>query len=81
MGLLFRIATLRGARRGEVCGLAWSGWDDERGIFTVQDTLLQLGGKLTPGKPKTDAGHRLIFLDAETAALVRDHRKTQLRAR
>ena len=81
MGLLFRIATLRGARRGEVCGLAWSGWDDERGIFTVQDTLLQLGGKLTPGKPKTAAGHRLIFLDAETAALVRDHRKAQLRAR
>jgi integrase len=43
----------------------------------VSDTLLELGGKLTPGKPKTRAGERLIFLDAETARLVRRHREAQ----
>ena len=77
MGLLCRIATLKGARRGELCGLTWSGWDDERGIFTVESTLLQLGGKRTAGTPKTRAGNRLLFLDKETAALVRRHREVQ----
>ncbi|HSR82682.1 MAG TPA: site-specific integrase [Streptosporangiaceae bacterium] len=78
MGLLFRVMVLRAARRAEVCGLQWAGWDGKNGIFSVQDTLLQLGGKLTMGKPKTDAGKRLIFLDAETADLVRKHRDAQV---
>jgi hypothetical protein len=74
MGLLFRIATLKGARRG---GLSWSGWDDECGIFTVVDTVLKLGGKRAPGTPKTEAGKRRLFLDKETAELVRKHREVQ----
>jgi integrase len=47
----------------------------------VDKTLLQLGGKLSEGRPKTRAGERLIFLDAETAGLLREHRREQLAAR
>ena len=47
------------------------------GVLTIDRTLLQLGGKLTEGTPKTRAGQRLVFLDSETARLLRAHRETQ----
>ena len=46
-------------------------------MFTASRTLLQLGGKLTEGTPKTKAGVRLIFLDSETAGLLREHHDAQ----
>jgi integrase len=64
MGLMYRILILTGIRRGELCGLRWADADLDRGVLTVSRTLLQLGGKLTE-RPKTAAGERLIFLDAE----------------
>jgi integrase len=81
LGLMFRIAVLRGARRGELCGFRWSGADLERGILLVEKTALQLGGKLVEGKPKTTAGERKVFLDSVTAAMLREHRKAQVKAR
>jgi integrase len=81
MGLMFRIAVLRGARRGELCGFRWTGTDLERGILTVERSILQLGGKRTESTPKTAAGERKVFLGAATAALLREHRKEQLRKR
>ncbi len=73
LGLAFRVMVLSGCRRGELAGLRWDDADLDQGVLTVSRTLLQLGGKLTEGKPKTRAGERLIFLDAETAGLLRDH--------
>ncbi len=81
LGLMFRIAVLRGERRGELVGLRWSGADLEHGILTIERPILQLGGKLSESTPKTKAGLRKVFLDAETAELLRARRKAQLRAR
>jgi integrase len=81
MGLMFRIAVLRGARRGELCGFRWAGADLDRGVLTVEQTVLQLGGKVTESVAKTRAGERLVFLDAETAGLLREHRRAQAKAR
>jgi integrase len=81
LGLLFRIAVLRGARRGELVGLRWAGADLDRGVLTVERPILQLGGKLEESTPKTRAGERLIFLDAETAELLRQWHRAQLRLR
>jgi integrase len=81
LALLYRIAVLRGCRRGELCGLRWADAGLDRGVLTVERTLLQLGGKLADGRPKTKAGERLVILDAETAGLLREHRKAQLAAR
>jgi integrase len=80
-GLMFRVAVLRGARRGELCGFRWSGADLDRGVLAVQRPVLQLGGKLDESEAKTKAGERLIFLDAETAGLLREHRRAQAKAR
>jgi integrase len=77
MGLMFRVAVLKGVRRGELVGLRWDGWDPVERSFTLGSTLLQLGGKLTAGTPKTKAGIRKIFLPPQTARLIEQHREAQ----
>lgn len=77
MGLMFRIAVPNGERCGELCGLRWSGADLDGGVLKVKHTILQLGGKLVPGTPKSRAGVRRIYLDHGIAALLRAHKETQ----
>ncbi len=81
LGLLLRIVVLRGARRAEAAGFRWSGTDLDAGYLTVDRPILLIGKDVTEGRPKSRAGERLIWLDAETIALLREHRTTQLRAR
>jgi integrase len=51
LGLMFRIAVLRGNRRGELCGFRWTGSDLDAGYLSVDRTILQLGGQIVEGKP------------------------------
>jgi integrase len=82
LGLAYRVMVLRGLRRAELTGLRWSGADLDRGVLTVKRTIVQLGGRLVEeATAKSRAGDRLVFLDAETARLLREHRKAQLAAR
>jgi len=82
MGLMFRVMVLRGCRRAELCGFRWAGADLDRGVLTVARPILQLGGKLhEEATAKSRAGDRLVFLDAKTAGLLREHRTAQLRER
>ena len=82
MGLMFRVMVLRGCRRAELCGFRWSFADLDRGVLTVKRPILQLGGKLhEEPTAESKAGDRLVFLDAETADLLRAHHTAQLRAR
>jgi len=79
LGLLFRIVILRGARRSEAVGLRWSGADLDAGYLRVERPVLLVGADVIEGRPKSSAGERLIWLDAETVRLLREHRKAQLR--
>jgi integrase len=79
--LMFRIAVLRGARRGKLRGLRWASANLGSGVLVVDRTILELDGHLVEGQPKTKAGGRRIYLDAETAELLKAHRKIQLAAR
>jgi integrase len=82
MGLMLRVMVLRGCRRAELCGFRWSFADLERRVLTVKRPILQLGGKLhEEPTAKSRAGDRLVFLDAETADLLRTHHREQLLAR
>jgi integrase len=81
MGLMFRIAVLAGVRRGELVGPRWSGADLGCGVLTIERPILQLGGKLSESRPKTEAGERKVFLDAETAELLRQWRRAWLAMR
>jgi hypothetical protein len=94
MGLMFRIAVLRDPRRAELRGFRWTDAvmekpyrDPETGeerlgaILPVWRPPVQLGGKVRESKAKTRAGQRYVFLNQESAELLREHRKAQLRAR
>jgi integrase len=81
LGLMLRVAVLRGLRRGELCGLRWASADLDAGVLVVDHSILELDGPLTEGDPKTRAGVRRVYLDAETAELLREHRRAQLAAR
>ena len=71
LGLMLRIVVLRGARRGEAIGFRWAGANLDAGYLTVDRPVLQIGGAVTEGKPKTRSGERKIWLDAMTVALLR----------
>ena len=94
MGLMLRVAVLRGCRRAELCGFRWadaelakpcqdpaSGKQRLGALLVVRRPIVQIGGRLSESKAKTRAGERKVFLGHDTAGLLREHRKAQLRVR
>ena len=65
-----------GLRRGEICGLMWSDFDERKDSLRVSRTLhKEKGGRLVVGDPKTCAGTRTIVLPSSTAELLRLRKK------
>ena len=65
-----------GLRRGEICGLMWSDFDERSGTLNVSRTLhKEKGGRLVAGDTKTYAGTRKIVLPPSTAELLRARKK------
>jgi integrase len=78
---LYRMVAAVGLRRGEVCGLPWSDVDLDTGTLRVSQQLVSVGGRSEIGKPKSAYGVRVVALDADTAAALREHRRRQLEER
>ena len=55
-----------GLRRGELCGLMWMDFDDEKGTLKIKRTLLSDGAELYVGNTKTASGEREILLPFST---------------
>lgn len=81
LALAYRIVLLRGARRGEALGLRWKDSDLDAGYVAVKRTIILVNDVITESTPKTKSGDRLIWLDAETIRLLKEHRKAQRKAR
>jgi integrase len=82
LGLAYRVMILCGCRRAELAGFRWAGADLDRGVLTVARPIVQLGGRLVEeATAKSRAGDRLVFLDKDTAELLKAHRKAQLAGR
>ena len=65
-----------GLRRGEICGLMWSDFDERSGILKINRTLhREKGGRLVAGDTKTYAGTRKIVLPPTTAELLRERKR------
>ncbi|MEU4424833.1 tyrosine-type recombinase/integrase [Actinoplanes sp. NPDC024001] len=78
---LFHLVSLRGLRRGEACGLRWEDVDLKSGTVTIATQLVEEnGGGVMESEPKSDAGHRVVALDAETSTVLRKHRARQKKA-
>ncbi|MEQ2456026.1 tyrosine-type recombinase/integrase [Flavonifractor hominis] len=68
-----------GLRRGELCGLRWSDFDEEAGTLKVCRTIhARKGGGVEAGSTKTYAGTRTILLPSSTARLLRERKKSAL---
>jgi integrase len=81
LALLWEFVLLRGFRRGELCALADADVDTDRAAVTVNAALVQVGGKLVWGKPKSKAGERVVGLDRGSVEAVRAHRTLRKRER
>ena len=68
-----------GLRRGEICGLQWTDFDEVDGTLKIRRTIHEeRGGKLTPWDTKTAAGTRTIILPPSTAELLRERKRSAL---
>ena len=73
---LFYTELTTGLRRGEICGLMWTDFDERGGALKISRTLhKEKGGRLVAGDTKTYAGTRKIVLPPSTAELLRARKK------
>jgi integrase len=72
---------LRGFRRGEIRALADADVGTGRAAVTVNAALVQVGGRLVWGRPKSKAGERVVGLDRGSVAAVTAHRTLRKRER
>jgi integrase len=70
-----------GLRRGEVCGLAWSDVDLDKGELTVNHTLSRVDRELVLTEPKTDRSRRRVPLHAGVVTALKGWRTQQLQER
>ena len=78
---LWRFLAMTGCRRGEALGLTWRDLDIEGGRVTIVRALVPINGRLVETEPKTKRGRRLIALDGETVAVLRQQAARQLAGR
>lgn len=71
----FYTELMTGMRRGEICGLKWSDFDEESGMLHIQRTIRYTKGELIIGETKTNQGKRKIVLPASVAQMLRERKK------
>jgi integrase len=72
--VLFHLIAFTGLRGGEACGLRWVDLDLTTSEMTVTQQIVQLGWDTALTAPKSDAGERIVALDAATATRLKSHR-------
>lgn len=76
---LFYTEITTGLRRGELCGLKWEDFDEQKGVLKIRRTILAgKGGQLTEGETKTGKGRREITLPSSTVELLKARKQTAL---
>lgn len=73
------LAAVTGMRRGEVCGLRWTDFDDDfptLSVVTVRRALINVNGQVLEKGTKTDRV-RTVALDAGTTGRLRTHRTAE----
>lgn len=73
----FVLLATTGMRRGEALGVRWSDIDLDRARVSIVQTITTVRDKPVISPPKTARSRRLVSLDPETVAALRDHRRRQ----
>ncbi len=65
-----------GMRRGEICGLRWTDFDERTGMLRIRRSVTsRKGGGVQVGETKTETGSRSILLPPSTAEILRERKK------
>jgi integrase len=82
-GVLFTLALITGMRPEEYLGLQWKDVNLEKGIVTVQRTLVwrRKGGGYYFGEPKTSKSRRNIPIPFSLVRALTEHRRRQMEER
>jgi integrase len=73
-GMFVWLAMVTGARRGELCALAWDRVDLKAKVLTINSSIAQRGARTWEKDTKTHQ-HRRITLDDQTAELLEAYRR------
>ena len=75
----FYLEITTGLRRGEISGLMWSDFDEEKGTLSIRRTLhTKEGGGYYVGETKTGKGRRVIKLPPSTVQMPKQRKKASL---
>jgi integrase len=75
----FYLEITTGLRRGELCGLMWSDFEEKKGTLSVRRTLHeQEGGGYYVGDTKTGNGRRIIKLPPSTVQLLTERKRNAI---
>jgi integrase len=78
---LYLLVVTTGLRRGEVIGLRWEDVDLDARLILVQRSVVQIGGQVVEGAPKTRHSKRVVPLDSTTSTALRAHKRRQAQER
>ncbi|MEY9889226.1 integrase [Catenulispora sp. MAP5-51] len=81
LNALYMLIAYHGLRRGEAVGLRWEDLDLDNATVTIRWQLLEVGGDVVNGAPKTDSGERTLILAKPVLQALRDWETTQARER
>jgi len=74
---LFYTEITTGLRRGEICGLKWSDFDESAGTLKVRRSVsVGKGGECIVGETKTERGERTIILPPSTEKLLKKRKES-----
>ena len=65
-----------GLRRGEICGLKWSDFEEVEGKLNINRSIEVKNGSITEGETKTGKGKRSFYLPVSTANVLRERKKS-----
>jgi integrase len=78
---MWRLALLRGFRRGELAGMGDDAFTPATASILVNVALIQIGTRLVWGRPKTRAGERTVGLDKGSVTAGKTHQSRRRRER
>jgi integrase len=78
LAALWRVAVATGARRSELLGCTWLGYDKQERRLEISQQAVPTRGGVTLTPCKTDASHRNITLDERTVEWLERHREAQI---
>lgn len=76
----WHLSAMTGMRRGEVLGLRWKDVDLNANRISVRQALVSVGYEIITSSPKSHQA-RVIDLDSDTSARLRDHKARQAKER